>query len=519
MILRRRKHFCHREKDVAWLDYGMVDNLCLGCMRYLDVPDAPCPVCGWKRGAENQPHQLSPGSVLAGKYLVGRSLGQGGFGITYLAWDILRQCRLAIKEFFPGDNVIRQRDGYTVTPRDTQEARTLFAQGRERFFTEAQNLSQFGDDANIVTVLDFFQENETAYIVMEYVEGQTLKAYLASLGQPMLLGDALALLAPVARSLERVHAAGLLHRDISPDNIMITASGDIKLLDFGAARAFSLQGERSNTVNVKVGYAPKEQFQTHGEQGPWTDVYALAATIYNAITGVVPASTLDRWQGADTLRRPTSLGIRLLPAQEAVLLKGMAVEHKQRYRSVREFFSALTQAEQTGKAQSPLDDLLHRLGSSGSRAPSYRSGWASFKQLRGRSAGAFLGTLACAAGALALLLPLLLNGALRWRLEWTTDNAVVQFYLPALLSLICVAIYILDLVNTWLGRRLLVLRSPKTRTGALWAHILLLLGMLLAAQDTPGLPAVVVVYGLLTLAGILFARPAISQLNDNGGAS
>lgn len=344
------------------MEMELVDlqHLCLGCMTCLDDPSAPCPVCAWRRDLQNQPHQLAPGSLLAGRYMVGRALGQGGFGITYVAWDTSQMQKVAIKEYYPIDNVTRGRDFYTVTPHTSPEVAKLFIQGRDRFFSEAQNLAKFDSDSNIVSIKDFFYENETAYIVMEFVDGPTLKEYLAALGQPMLLGDILALLAPVVDSLERVHAAGLLHRDISPDNIMITDNGVAKLLDFGAARAFSLQGERSNTVNVKVGYAPKEQFQTHGEQGPWTDVYALAATIYNAVTGVVPASTLDRWQGQDTLQRPTALGISITPLQEAVLLKGMAVEHKHRYQSVRQFYDALIAAGEGKDASSDLIDKAFR---------------------------------------------------------------------------------------------------------------------------------------------------------------
>lgn len=288
-------------------------------MQYLDQPNSCCPICGRAPDTQNQPHQLAPGSVLAGKYLVGRVLGQGGFGITYIGWDIPANAKRAIKEYYPSDSVTREGDGCTVTPYSSQGVPRLFSEGRDKFFSEAQNLARFDNVPNIVSVKDFFLENGTAYIVMEFVEGQTFKEYLSSLGRPMELGDALALLAPVARSLEQVHAAGLIHRDVSPDNIMLTSDGTAKLLDFGAARGFSLQGARTNTVNVKMGYAPDEQYRTHGNQGPWTDVYALAATIYRAVTGVVPTQAIDRTP-TDLLDRPTALGANLTPAQERVLL-------------------------------------------------------------------------------------------------------------------------------------------------------------------------------------------------------
>lgn len=217
----------------------------MGCMRYLDKPGARCPACGWGPGMANQPHQLEAGAILAGKYLVGRVLGQGGFGITYIGWDIPANAKRAIKEYYPSDSVTRQGDGYTVTPYSSQGVPRLFAEGRDKFYSEAQNLARFDHVPDIVSVKDFFQENGTAYIVMEFIEGQTFKDYLSRLGRPMELGDTLALLAPVARSLELVHGAGLIHRDVSPDNIMLTTDGTAKLLDFGAARGFSLQGART----------------------------------------------------------------------------------------------------------------------------------------------------------------------------------------------------------------------------------------------------------------------------------
>ena len=318
-----------------------LQHLCLGCMAYMDNPDKPCTVCGWEPKIKNQTHQLALGSPLHGNYMVGRVLGQGGFGITYIAWDINQGQKVAIKEYYPNGLVFREQDHYTVTPYSSQEVVSFFDQGRARFFSESENLSKFESDPNIISVKDFFEENGTAYIVMEFVEGQTLEHYLSTLSRPMFLADILAMLAPVVDSLEQVHKAGLIHRDISPDNIMISDEGEVKLLDFGAARVSSPQGQRKLTVTVKMNYAPPEQFDTHGEQGAWTDVYALAATIYNAITGRIPTSSMTRWKEHETLQRPTALGIAITPTQEKIILKGMAIDHKERYKSVREFFNDL----------------------------------------------------------------------------------------------------------------------------------------------------------------------------------
>lgn len=315
-------------------------RLCPGCMNYLTEKRSVCPRCGCSVSLENHFPELSVRSLLAGKYMIGKCLGQGGFGITYLGWDLPGSRRVAIKEYYPSDCVNRQGDSYTVLPRRTEGVKEHFEKGRAKFYDEAQRLAKFQNVPGIVDVLDFFLENNTAYIVMEYIEGRTLRTYLDSLGRPMDLHDALWLLSPVVDSLETVHAAGMVHRDISPDNIMLTPSGEAKLLDFGAARDFSLQGERSNSIQVKMGYAPQEQYDTHGQQGPWTDEYALAATIYRCITGRVPEQCFERSSGV-ALTTPRSLGINLSPAQEKALLKGMALRHQDRYGSVREFYNAL----------------------------------------------------------------------------------------------------------------------------------------------------------------------------------
>ena len=324
-------------------------SLCLGCMNFRKNISAPCQICGRSKNIVNKHEQLIPGSILAGHYLIGRALGQGGFGITYLAFDLKFEKKVAVKEFFPHAIVTRKKDHYTVIPSAEKGVAALFVKGLNRFFKEAQILAKFAENPYIVGVNDFFYENATSYIVMDFVEGVTFKNYLISLKCPMYLGDVLALLEPIAESLETVHARGLLHRDISPDNIILTGSGVAKLLDFGAARSFSLEGELSNTINVKMGYAPPEQFQTHGKQGPWTDVYALAATIYRAITGQKPVSALDRWYGEDTLIPPRSLGAIITMAEEYALLKGLAMETEKRSQSIEDFFSTLKRASITTK--------------------------------------------------------------------------------------------------------------------------------------------------------------------------
>ncbi|MCM1298480.1 MAG: protein kinase [Firmicutes bacterium] len=330
---------------------NILDTLCLSCMKDTGEKFEYCPFCGAAAGVENQFHQLAPKSVLNGRFVVGKTLGQGGFGITYAGYDLTTGDKVAIKEFYPDGGVSRQKDMYTILPYSEKKTEELFTDGRAKFLKEAQKLVKFTNINGIVQVRDYFEENGTAYIVMEYVEGPTLIQYLNKLGQPILPSDLYTLLCPVFDALEQVHAKGILHRDISPDNIIVSPTS-AKLLDFGAARDFSLLGEKSNTINIKAGYAPEEQYLTHGKQGPWTDVYALTATCYRAVTGKTPASSIERLS-ADDLIPPSTLSPNVTPALEQVLLKGMAVRKENRYQSVKEFRDSFSRAVNGASAASP----------------------------------------------------------------------------------------------------------------------------------------------------------------------
>lgn len=313
------------------------------CPNCFGPPTVPCPRCGWRAGLDNPPPALRLGTLLDGRYRLGRVLGHGGFGITYLAWDENLELRLAIKEFLPRNSATRAADGVSIAvyapPADEQ-----FAYGLERFLEEARALARFDQHPGIVNVKTFFRANGTGYCVMDYVEGLTLKQYLAK--QPegrVSFEQAFRLLLPVMEALRVVHKAGLLHRDVTPDNIYLSRSGRVKLLDFGAAR-FAL-GERSQSLSVilKPGYAPEEQYRTRGQQGPWTDIYSLAATLYRAITGQVPPDALDRLE-EDSLVPPSQLGVAITPEQEAVLLKALAVRASDRFQDIESLEQAWAKA-------------------------------------------------------------------------------------------------------------------------------------------------------------------------------
>ncbi len=315
---------------------------CMNCMKELHESGGICPHCGFSNAVcENAAHQLPCGSILAGAYLVGRVLGQGGFGITYIGYDLNLNVRVAIKEYYPEGSVTRDMRTQSTVLILSEDRRAGFEAGKDRFVQEARVLAQFVGEKGIVGVRSFFHENGTAYIVMDFVEGQTLKAYVAKRGGKLPVDEVLRRFEALFQPLSRVHAAGLLHRDISPDNIMLTKDDSLVLLDFGAARQISEFGEHSNTINVKHGFAPEEQYRKRGEQGAWTDVYALCATIYRLITGVTPPQALDRLTNDVTIASPSSLGAKLTDSQERALLHGLAVRSIHRTPTLKQLHDEL----------------------------------------------------------------------------------------------------------------------------------------------------------------------------------
>ena len=316
-------------------------NLCFNCMKEKKEPGS-CPHCGFDPEAyEAEPHHLPLGTILAGKYLVGRVLGEGGFGITYVGWDLNLELKVAIKEYYPNGFVTRNSTFNRTLTVLTGSRGEFFQKGLDKFVDEARRLGKFWQLPGIVSVKDYFQENKTGYIVMEFAEGHTLKEILKKSSQGRLPPERVfAMMRPVMKSLNKVHEAGLIHRDISPDNLMVARDGRVKLIDFGAARDFLAEGEKSLSVMLKPGYAPEEQYRSRGKQGPWTDVYGLCATMYRAITGQVPEESLDR-VAEDTLRSPSQLGIPIAPWQENALMQGLAVFQRYRLQSMEELEAAL----------------------------------------------------------------------------------------------------------------------------------------------------------------------------------
>lgn len=301
----------------------------------------------------NEMNQLPAGTRIANqRYEIAEVIGQGGFGITYRGYDRRLELPVAIKEYYPSGIASRYSTQSLNVQVGGEENRRAFDMGKKKFLEEARILARFSDDSNIVGVRDFFEDNQTVYIVMEYLQGESLNEYGKRVG-PLPFERVYAMLRPVMESLSIIHKSGLIHRDISPSNLIRLRNGRTKLIDFGTAREVSPAGEKSLSVVLKPGYAPAEQYQSRGAQGPWSDVYALCASIYRLITGRVPENSLNRVM-KDELAWPSGIGADISPAAESVLMQGMALQAGRRIQNMEqlmtEFDRALSARENAGDA-------------------------------------------------------------------------------------------------------------------------------------------------------------------------
>lgn len=322
-------------------------NRCMGCMS--EVNGAPvCPNCHWEMGSTAEsPLHMDPGTTLQEQYLVGCVLGHGGFGITYIGWDLNLARKIAIKEYFPAGIALR-KTGTAHVSAYSDSMQKDFQWGLDRYLEEARLLARF-DHPNISSVINFFRANGTAYMILDYLDGLTFEKYLERRGGFASWDRVVAIMMPVMDALREVHKANILHRDISPDNIYVLKTGHVKLIDFGAARYAMGQQSKNLSVILKEGYAPEEQYRSKGDQGPWTDIYATGATMYRALTGKTPPAALDR-QRIDELQPPSRLGVNVPFGKERVLLKALAVQASGRYQNMADFQAALT------ASGSPMDE-------------------------------------------------------------------------------------------------------------------------------------------------------------------
>jgi serine/threonine protein kinase len=308
---------------------------CINCLQ-TKGNNIRCPKCGYdERKYKVHPLYLKPKTILNNQYLIGKTLGQGGFGVTYLGQDLVLQKKVAIKEYLPAALATRDVLSSAIIPINLD----AFQQGLDLFLEEARHLAKF-DHPNIVHVINFFQENNTGYMVMEYLEGISPIDILNQSGGFLTVNQALEIILPIFNALATIHEQHIYHRDISIQNIIILEDNRPVLIDFGAARY--IVGEYSHSLDLvlKDGYSPLEQYSSRGKIGPWTDIYACGALLYQMITGELPPAATDR-SCQDNLISPADKGIDISATLNAAIMRALAIKLEQRFHSVEEFKAAL----------------------------------------------------------------------------------------------------------------------------------------------------------------------------------
>lgn len=327
-------------------------NMCIGCMKPLDESGI-CSFCHFEQDKYQPiPRCLLPGTVLAERYVLGRVLGEGSFGITYMGWDQVLDHRVAIKEYYPSDFV--SRDVIRGTDKNVyvyeRQGKEEYQENLDKFLNEARCLTRFNQWDGIVSVRDFFYENKTAYIVMEYISGMSVKDYIRQHG-PMEGEQVLQLMRPVLETLARVHKTGMVHRDISPDNILFSENKELVLIDFGSARVRNMEMTKSMTVVFKRGYSPEEQYRAKGRQGAWSDVYAICATMYFMLTARTPEDAIERMIGASMKSLVDMPEVELTVRQKEALMKGVSIRAEDRYDNIAKLMTELYAEQETPEQQ------------------------------------------------------------------------------------------------------------------------------------------------------------------------
>ena len=339
-------------------------NICYGCMRKLEEGQKICPFCGYDCNlSQNGEDVLPEGTVLSRKYLIGRVLGRGGFGVTYLGYDLDLQLKVAIKEYFPIGVCVRSSQSYNVITASAIEDHTVFSRGCEVFLDEARTLAKF-NSPYVVHVRDFFREHGTAYIVMAFAEGVTLKAEMKKNAGKLPWERVLTLMKPLIQQLDRLHERNIIHRDIKPENLMLLddENGEhLMLLDFGSARTYVSNESKTMTGIVTAGYSPLEQYSQKSRQGAYTDVYALCATMYHAITGVLPPASIERNVDDTPLKTFEACGVSVPQTVERAIVHGMELKSTGRTQTMGQLLKELKGETSAGHIENRTKEEADRL--------------------------------------------------------------------------------------------------------------------------------------------------------------
>lgn len=326
---------------------------CLNCMKAYEDSYDVCPHCGFIKGTPpKEAYHLHPGMTLQERYIMGTVLGFGGFGVTYRAWDMKLETMIAIKEYYP-NGIVNRIPGEKEVIVYSGNREKEFLDGKRRFLDEARNMARFSDHLNIVHVFNFFEENQTAYIAMEFLDGISYKQYIRDNGGRVAIDEAVSITVSILSALKAIHNQKIIHRDISPDNIFICQGGVIKLIDFGAARFSSGAEEKTLSIVLKPGYAPPEQYRNKSRQGPWTDIYAVGAVLYRAITGYMPDESVNRLV-RDDVKEPKTLEPEIPDYINNAIMRAMAVDQELRFRDVDRFKAALLEKQNVRNVEEEL---------------------------------------------------------------------------------------------------------------------------------------------------------------------
>lgn len=318
---------------------------CLNCMKIFEIPAGHeeenncCPFCGYVEDSQERDYSLlKPGFILRNRYVIGTLIGSGGFGITYRAWDQVLETIVAIKEYYPRGIAHRNTNG-TVSISSSSDSEN-YEKGKIRFLREARGLARFKKVKNTVEIYDIFEANETVYMIMEFLDGCNMLEYQKENGSIVSFDIVLKMADDICDALTSIHADGIIHRDISPDNIFMCKDGSFRLIDFGAIKPNYEDSQKSETVILKHGYAPIEQYSKEGKIGVWTDLYAFSATIYALLSGKKPQEAPDRLMG-DEVKDLCTLNIEVPRGFSDAVKKAMSMQYKDRYYSVEDFKAAL----------------------------------------------------------------------------------------------------------------------------------------------------------------------------------
>ena len=329
---------------------------CMNCMKEFEEDYEVCPYCGYIEGSEpKEKYYLKPGTILHDRYIIGTHVGSGGFGIVYRAWDATLSRMIAIKEFFPMGGYVNRIPGYKeimVFSNKKQE----FKKELERFLKEAQYLAKFSDHTNIVNVYSFFEENNTAYIVMEFLEGIDYREFIKSQGGKVEIETAVDVAVSILKVLKEMHSQGIIHRDVAPDNIFLCLNGKVKLTDFGLARLSKDEEERE--VELKPGFAPPEQYVRNGELGAFTDIYSVGAVLYRSLTGKMPIEASNRMI-EDDLKAPSEINPEIPEKLNNIILRAMALKPELRFKTDDELIEVLNE-NYNGRVRSIEEEMIYR---------------------------------------------------------------------------------------------------------------------------------------------------------------